>query len=91
MGGEQRKLEIQYFPVLKKFYTYQAVKNTPLPIEPNSTNISSGDIGIKRYLVNYIKKFSRFCRIVSLQACVQGVWRIITPDIPSPADCQERE
>ncbi|MFX1296518.1 MAG: hypothetical protein ACFFD2_16885 [Promethearchaeota archaeon] len=51
---KQGKLEIQYFPVLKEFYAYQSVKITPLPIKPNPTNISSGDIGIKRYLVNYI-------------------------------------
>ncbi|MFX1293721.1 MAG: hypothetical protein ACFFD2_02505 [Promethearchaeota archaeon] len=47
-AGKQGKLEIQYFPVLKKFYAYQFVKSTPLPIKPNPINISSGDIDIKR-------------------------------------------
>ncbi|MFX1294150.1 MAG: transposase [Promethearchaeota archaeon] len=64
-AGKQGKLEIQYFPVLKKFYAYQSVKITPLSIKPNPTNISSGDIGIKRYLVNYIKNSQDFAVLYS--------------------------
>jgi putative transposase len=53
--GIQGKMEIKYRPFLKTFYAYQSVQVTPRPAKLNPANISSGDIGIKRYLVNYIK------------------------------------
>ncbi|MFX1298064.1 MAG: hypothetical protein ACFFD2_24840 [Promethearchaeota archaeon] len=53
-------MEIIYLPFLKQFYAYQSVKTSPTPIETNSTHISNGDIGIKRYLVNYIRTAQDF-------------------------------
>jgi putative transposase len=58
--GKQGKMEIKYLPFLKNFYAYQSVKTTPTPIETNPANISSSDIGIKRYLVNYIRNSQDF-------------------------------
>ncbi|MFX1294921.1 MAG: hypothetical protein ACFFD2_08740, partial [Promethearchaeota archaeon] len=58
--GNQGKIEINYLPFLKQFYAYRSLKTSSPPIETNSTHISSGDIGIKRYLVNYIRNAQNF-------------------------------
>jgi putative transposase len=58
--GKQGKMEIKYLPFLKNFYAYQSVKTAPTLIKTNLANISSGDIGIKRYLVNYIRNSQDF-------------------------------
>ncbi|MHA1386233.1 MAG: RNA-guided endonuclease InsQ/TnpB family protein, partial [Candidatus Helarchaeota archaeon] len=53
--GKQKRMELKYIPHVKKFYAYQVVETDPTPIQHDSRHLSSGDIGIKRYLVNYIK------------------------------------
>ncbi|NVM01622.1 MAG: IS200/IS605 family element transposase accessory protein TnpB [Candidatus Helarchaeota archaeon] len=58
--GKQKRMELKYIPCIKKFYAYQAVEPETTPIENISSHISSGDIGIKRYLVNYIKNTKDF-------------------------------
>ena len=58
--GKQKRMEIKYISYLKKFYAYQVVEPNETPIKTKLNNISSGDIGIKRYLVNYIKNKSDF-------------------------------
>ncbi|NVM02858.1 MAG: IS200/IS605 family element transposase accessory protein TnpB [Candidatus Helarchaeota archaeon] len=58
--GTQKRMEIKYIPYIKKFYAYQVVETEPTPIKKNTKHISSGDIGIKRYLVNYIKNTKDF-------------------------------
>ncbi|MFX1449233.1 MAG: RNA-guided endonuclease InsQ/TnpB family protein [Promethearchaeota archaeon] len=58
--GKQKRMELKYIPYIKKFYAYQVVDTDPTPVEYNSHHLSSGDIGIKRYLVNYIKNTKDF-------------------------------
>ncbi|NVM02712.1 MAG: IS200/IS605 family element transposase accessory protein TnpB [Candidatus Helarchaeota archaeon] len=58
--GKQKRMELKYIPCIKKFYAYQVVEPERTPIENNSSHITSGDIGIKRYLVNYIKNTKDF-------------------------------
>ncbi|NVM04083.1 MAG: IS200/IS605 family element transposase accessory protein TnpB [Candidatus Helarchaeota archaeon] len=61
-SGTQKRMEIKYIPYIKKFYAHQVVENKiqTTCIKKRSKHVSSGDIGIKRYLVNYIKNTKDF-------------------------------
>lgn len=58
--GKQKRMEIKYDYSVKNFYAYQVVEVNSTPIEADPNHLSSCDIGIKRYIVNYVKSSNNF-------------------------------
>ncbi|MFX1295712.1 MAG: transposase [Promethearchaeota archaeon] len=72
MDGKRGQNGDQVSSGSKAILCVSVCQDSPTPIETNSTHISSGDIGIKRYLVNYIRSSQDFVVLYPSEHVFQG-------------------